>query len=336
VTRDAVSCCVEATDVILMGTEKQLRRFAEKIARQPFGLAEVAGRVLALLSQLAQEALPLKTARREMAIGPRTLIMGILNVTPDSFSDGGRYGGPEAAIAAGLEMVAQGADLLDVGGESSRPGADPVPEEEELRRVIPVIRGLAARVAVPLSVDTMKARVAREAVAAGAEIINDISALQQDAAMAQTVAATGAAVVLMHMRGRPKTMQAGDLAYGSLMGEISARLQEALTALARAGASPEQALVDPGIGFGKRPEDNLRLIRQLPELAGLGRPIVIGASRKSFIGHVLGGGPTERLEGTAAAVTAAILNGGRIMRVHDVAAMKKIAAMADALRGDTA
>lgn len=273
----------------------------------------------------------LRTSRREMKIGERTLIMGILNATPDSFSDGGRFATPATAVEEALRMVEDGADMIDIGGESSRPGSDPVSEEEELRRVMPVIRGLAGKISVPLSIDTMKAAVAREALAEGAEIINDISAMKYDDRMADVVAETGAAVILMHMRGLPKTMQTGDLTYRSLLGEVISFLQERIDCAGKRGISPVQIMIDPGFGFGKSPLDNVRLIRHLSEFKILGRPIVTGVSRKSFIGYVTGGGPQERIEGTAAAVTATILNGSRIIRVHDVKTMKKVAAMADAL-----
>jgi dihydropteroate synthase len=275
----------------------------------------------------------LKTSRREIAIGPRTLIMGVINTTPDSFSDGGRFAAPMTAVEGALRMVEDGADMIDIGGESSRPGSDPVPQEEELRRVIPVIRGLAGKSSVPLSVDTMKAAVAREALAEGAEIINDISAMTYDEQMASVVAEAGAAVILMHMRGLPKTMQSGDLYYRSLVDEVLAYLKERVDSAQQRGITPEQIMIDPGIGFGKTAQDNLRLIRHLSALKILGRPIVTGVSRKSFIGHVTGGGPLERAEGTAASVTATILNGCRVIRVHDVKTMKKVALMADALAG---
>ncbi len=329
---DAVNCRIAHSDVILMGTLTQIRSFTEKITLHPLGLCEIAEHISQVLDNLALDSVPLKTSRREMVLGDRTLIMGILNVTPDSFSDGNRFPSSEAAVGEGIRMAEEGADMIDIGGESTRPGSDTVPQEEELRRVIPVIRGLATRVSIPLSVDTMKAAVAREALAEGAEIVNDVSSMGFDDGMAEIVADTGAAVILMHMRGMPKTMQTGDLTYRSLQGEIIGFLRERIDAARENGIEPVRVMVDPGLGFGKTARDNLRLIRHLGELKILGRPIVSGASRKSFIGHVTGGTPRERLEGTAAAVTAAILNGSRIIRVHDVAAMKKVAAMADALR----
>jgi dihydropteroate synthase len=284
-------------------------------------------------ANLVSNSAILRTSRREIKIGPRTLIMGIINTTPDSFSDGGRFPTSATAVDEALRMVDDGADMIDIGGESSRPGSDPVPVEEELLRVMPVIRGLAGKISVPLSIDTMKAVVAHEAMAEGVEIINDISAMKYDDRMVEVVAETHAAVILMHMRGLPKTMQSGDLTYSSLLGEVISFLTERIDSAVQKGIAPEQIMIDPGIGFGKSALDNVRLIRRLSELKVLGRPIVTGVSRKSFIGHVTGGGPQERIEGTAASVTAAILNGSRVIRVHDVKTMKRVAAMADVLAG---
>jgi dihydropteroate synthase len=331
VARGTVACSVTRTDVILMGTLKQMQRFAEKISAQPFGLSGISERIREILKNIFMDSFLLRTSRREMNLGERTLIMGILNVTPDSFSDGGRFDSPEKAVEEGIRMVEEGADILDIGGESTRPGSDHVSPEEEIRRVIPVIRGLALRTDLPLSVDTMKASVARKALGEGAEIVNDVSAMGSDEAMAKVVADAGAAIVLMHMRGVPKSMQAGDLAYHSLRGEIIAYLRKRIERAGDVGIDPTQIMVDPGIGFGKTAEDNMRLIKYLREIRILGRPILVGASRKAFIGRVTGGTPAERDEGTAAAVTAAILNGGQVIRVHDVAMMKKVATMADAL-----
>jgi len=221
-----------------------------------------------------------------------------------------------------------------VGGESSRPGAGPVPLKEELRRVIPLIRRISREADVPVSVDTAKAEVARQAIDAGAEIVNDVTALRGDRKMARIVAEAGVPVILMHMRGTPRTMQKGDLVYRSLLGEILRFLSERVGHAVEAGIPPDRIMVDPGIGFGKSVEDNLRLIRHLGELASLGLPLCVGVSRKHFTGKITGVvRPGERIEGTAAAVTAAILNGADVVRVHDVGAMKRVAAMADAVRG---
>jgi dihydropteroate synthase len=331
VAHGTIGCCITETDVIIMGTLKQIYCFTEKSARQPFGLRLISERIGEILNNLFLDSVPLRTSRRTINLGERTLIMGILNVTPDSFSDGGRFTVPEMAVEEGIRMAEEGVDMIDIGGESTRPGSEPVSHEEELRRVIPVIRGLAKRIDIPLSIDTMKADVACEALAEGVEIVNDISSMDHDDAMAKVVADARAAVILMHMRGTPKTMQVGDLTYRSLQGEIITFLQEHIENAREKGIEPDQIMVDPGLGFSKTATDNLRLIKHLRELKVLGRPIVTGASRKSFIGHVTGGSPQERIEGTAAAFTAAIMNGSRVIRVHDVAAMKKVAAMADAL-----
>lgn len=263
--------------------------------------------------------------------GKRTLIMGVLNVTPDSFSDGGKFLDLDAAVARGKRMLAEGADIVDVGGESSRPGATPVPEEEELRRVVPVIARLCSEAGPVVSVDTTKARVAREAIAAGARIINDISAFRADGGMAGLAAETGAGVVLMHMRGTPADMQR-DPRYDDVVGEVAEFLRERGSAAVRAGIAAERIVYDPGIGFGKNVEHNLEIVRRLPELRALGRPLLVGPSRKSFIGKVLGDLPVEeRLEGTAAAVALAVAGGAAIIRVHDVREMVRVARVSDAV-----
>ncbi len=281
--------------------------------------------------EMTVKPLSFRTSRREIVIGDSTLVMGVINTTPDSFSDGGQYDSPQKAIEEGLRMVGEGADILDIGGESTRPGSDSVSVEEELRRVIPVVQGLSARVRIPISVDTMKAEVARVALDAGAEIINDVSSMGYDEAMAGTVAASGAGLVLMHMRGMPKVMQQGDLAYASVIDDIVAFLMEKMEKARASGIDLAHIAVDPGIGFGKTAQDNMRLIKGLRAFESLGRPILVGVSRKSFIGHITGSLPSERIEGTAAAVTASILNGAHIVRVHDVAVMKNVALMTDAI-----
>jgi dihydropteroate synthase len=331
VARGAVACSIEKTDLILIGTLKQIRRFIEKISFQPFGLKLLAESLDTLLDNLLAEHWTLKTSRRKMILGDRTRIMGILNVTPDSFSDGGRFDSPEKAIECGFQLVEDGADILDIGGESTRPGAQPVSLEEELRRTIPVIQGLSGKINIPISIDTTKAVIAREAVAAGAEIINDISAMRFDEPMPAVIASSGAAVVFMHMRGVPQTMQKGDLHYALLQGEMIDFFRERLNTALLAGILPEQVIIDPGIGFGKTRSDNLKLLKYLPEFNVLGRPILTGPSRKSFLGQEGRGGAVDRLEETAAAVTAAIMNGSQVVRVHDVKAMKRVVAVADAI-----
>jgi dihydropteroate synthase len=333
VSRGTVDCSSEKTDALVMGTRKQLNALAEKLVLQPFGLRSLGERLSTLLDRLAKDRFVMKTPQRELVFGERTLIMGILNVTPDSFSDGGRYLDAGEAVRRGVRIEEEGADIIDIGGESTRPGSDPVPEAEELERILPVIRELKKRVSIPLSVDTTKASVARAAVEEGAEIINDISALSFDPAMAGAAARAGVPVVLMHIRGVPKTMQQGDLAYGSLMMDILEFLESRIAAAREAGIDEGSILIDPGIGFGKTTEDNLAILLHLKELKTLGRPVLVGPSRKAFIGRITGKDPSNRLAGTAAAVAAAVLNGAHVVRVHDVEFVKDVVRTADAVRG---
>ena len=255
----------------------------------------------------------------------RTLVCGILNVTPDSFSDGGKWGTAEAAIAHALELERQGAALLDIGGEPSRPGSAPVGLEEEKKRVLPVLEGLAGRLKIPVSVDTCKPALAELAVKAGASIINDITGFKAPA-MIKAAASTGAGAIVMHMQGEPRTMQASP-SYSDVVGEVKAFLAERAAALARAGVT--DILLDPGIGFGKTLEHNLALIARLGELRELGHPVMLGVSRKKFIGLLAGGEPEERLAGTIAACVA---GGADIIRVHDVAECRRAMLVADAIR----
>ncbi|HEY5975551.1 MAG TPA: dihydropteroate synthase [Geobacteraceae bacterium] len=260
----------------------------------------------------------------------RPCVMGILNLTPDSFSDGNRFATLDLAVARAEEMVREGADIIDVGGESTRPDAPPVTADEELRRVLPVIQRLRETLPVPVSIDTYKARVARDALAAGASIINDISGLTFDPEMAETVAASTAGVVLMHTRGRPTEMQQST-GYADLLGEVSGFLAHAMDRAVAAGIEPDRLVVDPGIGFGKSVAGNLALISRLGELQRLGRPILVGTSRKSFIGAVLDRPVDQRLFGTAATMALALAFGASIFRVHDVAAMRDVVDMAAAI-----
>ena len=262
----------------------------------------------------------------------RTVVMGVVNVTPDSFSDGGLWLDPQAAIAHGIELVEQGADVVDVGGESTRPGAVPVSDDEELGRVLPVIEGLVAAVEAPVSIDTRKASVARRAVEAGAVIVNDTSGEAGDDSLHEVAAATGTALVIMHARGTPATMQQltdYDDVVEHVAGWLDRRAERA-----RARGVPADALVlDPGFGFAKTPEQNLELLRGLPRLASLGYPVLAGTSRKSFIGHVLDLPVEQRLEGTAATIAWAVAHGAEVVRVHDVAPMARVVRMIEAIRG---
>jgi dihydropteroate synthase len=332
VARGSVACSIPSTDAVIMGSVKQIERFTDKILAQPFGLNNTAIKIKQLLKDISKESYILKTSKREIILGERTFVMGVLNVTPDSFSDGGRFINHADVIAHGIRMAEEGADIIDIGGESSRPGAHAVGTEEELKRVIPVIKDLSDKIHCPISVDTMKADVARSALKNGAEIVNDISAMQFDKNMLDVVKDASAAVVLMHMRGNPENMQKGDIHYHSVRGDIIQFLNERIKEAVSLGIEMERIIIDPGLGFGKTPDDNLRLLKYLSEFKILGRPILVGSSRKSFIGQVTGGEPIERLEGTAATVAVAIMNGAQIIRVHDVKFMKKTALMVDAVR----
>jgi dihydropteroate synthase len=266
------------------------------------------------------------------AIGRRTLIMGVLNATPDSFYDGGRYNALDAALARAEQMLSKGADILDIGGESTRPGAEPVPEEEETRRVVPLIEAIVARYPdAVISVDTTKRRVAQRALQAGACIINDISGATFDPRVLEVAAQTGALMVLMHIKGTPQTMQQNPV-YDDVVAEVRSTLYAHARRAIAAGVPPERIWLDPGIGFGKTVQHNLQLLRGLPQLKTLGYPILIGTSRKSFIGHILGGlPPEERLEGTLATLALAVAWGADIVRVHDVKEAVRAVKVADAL-----
>jgi dihydropteroate synthase len=257
--------------------------------------------------------------------------MGVLNVTPDSFSDGGRFFDKKDAIAHGEALVAAGADIIDIGGESSRPFSEPVSAEEEIQRVVPVIEELAHRLSMPISIDTTKAQVAAQALDAGAVIVNDIGALRLDAAMANLVADRDVPVVLMHMQGTPKTMQTNPQ-YEDVLGEVKSFLADAIHRAEEAGIDRSKIIVDPGIGFGKTVAHNLLLIKDLSALQPLGVPVLIGPSRKSFISKLLGPGDERREVGTQAAVTAAAMNGAHIVRVHDVERTRETLKLADAIR----
>jgi dihydropteroate synthase len=331
VARGSVSCSVPVSNILIMGTLKQISELVKKIDKQPFGLNLIARNILKILKNIGQNEYVLKTFRREINLGKKTLIMGILNITPDSFSDGGLYCSQQKAVERGLQMVDEGADIIDIGGESTRPGAESIEASVELKRVLPVIESLVRQVKIPISIDTTKAKVAKLALASGAEIVNDISALHGDKKMAKTISDAGAAVILMHMRGNPRNMQKGNLVYNNLMGEVTDYLEKSSEKALKAGIEKDCLVIDPGIGFGKTPEDNYKIIKNLSQLKELGMPVMIGTSRKSFIGKATGGEPEQRLEGTAATIAAAIMNGCHIVRVHDVAAMKKVAAVTDAI-----
>ncbi len=331
VARGVINCSVERTDALIMGTRKQMIRLSKKLKAQPFGLKRLSAEIMSVLN-VGKGEQSLRWTGGVLDLEAKPLVMGIINVTPDSFSDGGDMFDTRAAIDAGLSMVDEGADLLDIGGESSRPGAAPVTREDELARIIPVIEALAAKTATPISVDTYKASVALDAVSAGAGMINDISGLRLDPKMGEAAAKTGAGLIVMHMRGTPRDMQS-ETGYDDLVGEVYRLLDESITLALAAGVDGECIAVDPGIGFGKSVRGNLELLARLEEFTGLGRPILVGASRKSFIGKILGIEDAKlRLEGSLAAAVLAVNSGARIIRAHDVGPTRRAVDMAWAVK----
>ncbi len=329
------------TDVILMGTLAQLEALIASLRQFP-------DETLKAIAQEVEEALknyqranlkPMQIGNRTFVWGERTYIMGIINVTPDSFSGDGLAGDVERAVAQAIRFVEEGADILDIGGESTRPGSQPISEEEELSRVMPVLKRLVKEVDVPISIDTYKARVAREAIEAGASMVNDVWGLRMDPDMAKVVAEYNVPVVVMHNRSNPKNaVQEARLGgryvgieYKDLMADIVRELEYSIGLALEAGVDFEKIIVDPGIGFGKTVEQNLEILRRLGEIKVLGRPILLGTSRKSVIGYVLNLPPNERVEGTAATVALGIAAGADIVRVHDVKEMARVAKMADAI-----
>lgn len=273
----------------------------------------------------------LKWSRYCLELDARTLVMGVLNVTPDSFYDGGRYHKLDDAVAQGLRMAEEGADIIDVGGESTRPYSDLLPVDEELKRVIPVIETLSREIDLPVSIDTYKSEVAIRALEAGAAMVNDISAMRFDPAIGNVVAATGVPIVLMHMRGTPKNMQINPT-YEDLLGEIVDFLREATEKAVSMGIKRDLIIIDPGIGFGKSFDDNLIILRGLGRFTSLGYPILVGTSNKSFIGHVLGVSVESRDTGTMATIAAAVMNGAHIIRAHNVRAAKETVTIIDAIK----
>lgn len=328
--REVISGKVKKSDAILFATARQIEEICLRLEHQP----ECARRLVPELNMLSHYTLnlpaPVKINGRIFDF-KRTYVMGILNITPDSFYDGGRFLSPQAAIDHGLKMVDEGADIIDIGAESTRPGSRPVKEEKQIERLLPVLKGLAKKVKVPISVDTTNARIAEIALNEGCSIINDISGFGFDAKMAATCARTDSFVIVMHIKGRPRTMQKNPV-YKDLMQEIVNKLTLATAKGIKAGIRQENIFIDPGIGFGKKLEHNLEILRRLGELRTLGQPIVVGPSRKSFIGMILNLPPEERLEGTIAAAVIAAKNGANIIRVHDVLKVKRALTMFDALR----
>jgi dihydropteroate synthase len=284
---------------------------------------------------LSRKTFRLKLPSRTLVLGERTLVMGVLNVTPDSFSDGGKFVQPESAIEQAYAIERAGADLLDIGGESTRPGSAETPASVELDRILPVLEALRGLLKIPISVDTRRASVAELAIRAGAELVNDVSGLKSDPRIAEVAARQRVPLILMHMRGEPRTMQEGPFAR-DVMRDVTQGLRKSVEAARKGGVAKSQIIVDPGIGFGKSFAQNYELLQKLPQLAKLGYPLLVGTSRKGFLGATLArdgkpAPPEERIGGTAATVTASILNGAHIVRVHDVAEMVQVARVTDCL-----
>lgn len=329
--RSAAGLRVKTTPVLLMGTSRQLRDLVSKLGGQPFRLSELSRSIEKLLDTIGKDV-SFFVGEQDILAGGRKAVVGILNVTPDSFSDGGVYSDINTAVARGIEMSKQGAHMIDVGGESTRPGAAPVGVKEELERVIPVISGLADKGMSNISVDTTRSEVAAKAMEEGASVINDISAMTFDPEMLSVAAGTGASVILMHTRGRPESMQ-DDLVYGDLMGEVCGSLEKALDLAVDAGIPVEKICLDPGIGFGKSLEQNLQLIARIGELRSLGACTMAGTSRKSFIGALTGAEVEKRMPGSISTAVAAALKGADMVRVHDVFETVQAMAMVEGIEG---
>jgi dihydropteroate synthase len=316
-------------DHVLTGSLTQLKYFARILSTQESQASDLSRKIDSLLDNYTRSDYKIDCRGKVLDLGSHTHIMGILNATPDSFSDGGKFAAEQQALAHAREMAALGADIIDIGGESTRPGAEPVPEDEELRRIIPLIEKLSNELTIPLSVDTYKSSVAEKALQAGASIVNDISGLRYSPDMAKVVADHGAGLIIMHIKGTPRNMQQNP-AYADVVQEISDYLEQGVELAVTAGVDQERIMIDPGIGFGKTLEHNLTIMARLDEFRSLGRPIVLGTSRKKFIGTVLDQPvPEERLFGTAATTALGIERGARILRVHDVTQMKQVARMTD-------
>ncbi|WP_088226284.1 dihydropteroate synthase [Desulfosporosinus sp. FKB] len=324
VHRNVIVNQIETTDIMLLGTVRQLERLSTKVLAQPFGLKQIGHDLRNLLVNLEPPKPRILDCRgKKLRLGERTLIMGILNVTPDSFSDGGRYNNLEDAIAQAEQMAAEGADILDIGAESTRPGHLEVSEDEEWKRLEPILKVLAERVDLPLSIDTYKAKVAAKALEAGVHIINDIWGLQKDPEMARVVGDYRAPVIIMHN-------QAGTT-YHHLMGDILTFLKRSIGLAEACGLTGDQIILDPGIGFGKTLEQNLEVMSRLAEFKTLGHPVLLGTSRKSMIGKTLDLAVDERLEGTLATSILGVAAGVDIVRVHDVQENRRAVEMADAI-----
>ncbi len=326
-TNRSTNCCL-----LLSGPPILMEKLAVTIEEESPEFQAISIELRRLLKNIQKSRFTIPCRTRTLKVGERTLIMGAINVTPDSFSDGGAFFHRDRAVARALEMVEEGVDIIDIGGESTKPGSKGIDPQEELSRIIPVIKKVASKTDTPISVDTRRARVAREALDMGGHIVNDVSALRHDPEMAEVVASHEAPVVLMHMLGTPETMQQ-NIHYVSLISDIMQYLKESMDLAHKAGVDLNKIIIDPGIGFGKTVDHNLAIIKHLDQFKVLGRPILIGTSRKSFIGKLLNLDVGEREEGTMASLTASILNGAHIVRVHNVRNAVRVARVVDAIKG---
>jgi dihydropteroate synthase len=328
--RDVITGKVKNTDCFVFATLSQYAKLVEKLKRQPWGMNEAGQKIKEAIDNLSRNRWKVGTGKARLNIGAKTLVMGILNVTPDSFSEDGKFYREKDAINRALIMEQEGADIIDIGGESTRPGAKLVSVKEELKRILPVIRILSKKLKVPISVDTSKSEVAKAALGAGALLINDVSGFNYDPCMKEVVAHFRIPAVVMHMKGNPRTMQKNP-AYKSLFSEMIDYFNRNISMLIAAGVSEENIIIDPGIGFGKTLNHNIEILKNLGELKILGRPILVGTSRKSFIGKLLDADIGNRLFGTVASSCLAVLNGADILRVHDVKEVKEAAVIIDSI-----
>ncbi|PIZ83041.1 MAG: dihydropteroate synthase [Candidatus Omnitrophica bacterium CG_4_10_14_0_2_um_filter_44_9] len=330
-SRDSITAKVKNTDCFILGNTAQISSLIEKLKKQPFGLALISDQIKDAVANFERKVSVLDLLGKKVRFGRRTYIMGIVNVTPDSFSNDGILGADaERSFEFARNIVQAGADILDIGGESTRPGSKRILAKEEIARVLPLLKRMKGRLCVPVSIDTTKSEVAHAALDLGVGIVNDISALRFDKKMAKLIARYKACVILMHMKGKPGTMQ-NDPRYKNVIEEILLFLSQAVKKALDAGIAEDKIIVDPGIGFGKKVAHNLEILKRLKELKSLGRPILVGLSRKSFIGKIVNADVGQRAWGTSAAVTFAIGQGADIVRVHDVKDTKQVVLMADAL-----
>ena len=332
VARDALTGKSKKTDCLLMGNLSQIERLKKKLGLQPFGLDRIGRELTQSLANYHKNNFSIELGRYKLNPGKNTLIMGILNLTPDSFSQDGIYSekkDPEIALDYAQKLVNDGADIIDVGGESSRPGAKPIPLKEELARTIPVIKLLAKKIKVPISIDTYKPEVASEALAYGVSLVNDITGLT-NRKMLRLVSAHRCGIIIMHMRGNPRSMQKNPL-YKSLIEEITEFLSQSVQKAIGSGVSKNRIIIDPGIGFGKTADNNLEILKNLKRFKILGQPILVGPSRKSFIGKILKTGPKERLFGTISSCMLAVGGQAKILRVHDVKEVKEALKITEAV-----